>query len=309
MRSSTDQKVVVLPPHRASARVESGGAFADPESVSSGPLAWSRRTFAASLAPAAVLLLALLAPTFVAPARAQGAPFQQTVTVGDPAGVSYVLTVGEATGASEAFVAGEDEPLPPAPPAGFDARLVNAAGGLATELARDVRPLRGAAAYGLRLRGGNGATELTLSWPTLAAGSGELVLDVAGRQADLRRAGSLAVSVPGGAVVTGEVRYSALGVGTEEGSDEAPTRLALDAVWPNPSRGPVAVRYGLPEAGAAALTVYDALGRRVSVVELGPGGAGWHEVTLDASGLPAGPYFVVLLMGEAREVRPLQVVR
>ncbi len=57
------------------------------------------------------------------------------------------------------------------------------------------------------------------------------------------------------------------------------------------------------------LSVYDALGRRVRLLELGRQAAGSHQVRLDADGLAAGLYLYELRTPDARESRPMMVLK
>ena len=94
-----------------------------------------------------------------------------------------------------------------------------------------------------------------------------------------------------------------------ESAGPAVARVALGAVYPNPSRGAVAVPFELPTAGAVRLAVHDALGREVAVLVDGARPAGRHAASVGAGALPAGVYFVRLAAGGAVETRPLVVVR
>ena len=89
----------------------------------------------------------------------------------------------------------------------------------------------------------------------------------------------------------------------------APHETALGVPFPNPTRGPVVVRFALDRPGPARLTIHDVLGREVAVVADGPHAAGPHEGALDASALTPGIYFVRLSAGGRSVTRPLTVVR
>jgi hypothetical protein len=84
------------------------------------------------------------------------------------------------------------------------------------------------------------------------------------------------------------------------------------AAFPNPSRGAATVSFTLPQAGVAAIAVYDVAGRRLARVADGELAAGRHSVTWDgrdASGRPvaAGVYLLRLEAGGVAETR--RVVR
>ncbi len=78
---------------------------------------------------------------------------------------------------------------------------------------------------------------------------------------------------------------------------DVPEAVALAAPFPNPTREGATFRYGLPAAGAARLTVYDAHGRTVAVLADGEQGAGWHAATIASDRLASGLYLVRLDAG------------
>jgi hypothetical protein len=86
----------------------------------------------------------------------------------------------------------------------------------------------------------------------------------------------------------------------------APRALEMAPAFPNPSRGPVSVRFGLPASGRVTLALYSVLGQRVATLADGEHAAGWHLVRLDDARLPAGIYFVRLQAG--RQVRNSKLV-
>ncbi len=92
---------------------------------------------------------------------------------------------------------------------------------------------------------------------------------------------------------------------------EAPTvpvETAIEAAFPNPTRGAATVRFTLAETGRASVRVYDALGRLVATLAEGELAAGRHEAAV-ADGLAAGVYVVRLQAGATAASRSLVVVR
>ncbi len=59
---------------------------------------------------------------------------------------------------------------------------------------------------------------------------------------------------------------------------------------PNPARDVVRIGYAIPEAGAVRLSVYDLMGREISVLVDGVVPAGPHTATWDGGSLSAGVY-------------------
>lgn len=84
-------------------------------------------------------------------------------------------------------------------------------------------------------------------------------------------------------------------------------RLALDAPYPNPTRGPLRLGFELPEAGDVTISIYDALGRLVTTLEERVFTGGRHELTVAPAELAGGMYFVRLEGPSATVSRPFVV--
>ena len=76
----------------------------------------------------------------------------------------------------------------------------------------------------------------------------------------------------------------------EIAGEAIPETYVLEANYPNPFNPTTTIRYGLPEAAAVSLVVYDALGREVERLVEGLREAGMHTVTFEAGALPSGWY-------------------
>lgn len=96
-------------------------------------------------------------------------------------------------------------------------------------------------------------------------------------------------------------------VAVDEGASAGAFEIA--GVRPNPlgRRGTVAVR--LAEAGAARLSLFDALGREVAVLADGAMAEGRHEIALDPAGLAPGVYVVRWQSGGQVAARTVTVIR
>jgi hypothetical protein len=70
-----------------------------------------------------------------------------------------------------------------------------------------------------------------------------------------------------------------------------PTEISFSAPTPNPSRGDVRFRIGLPEAAEVTFTVYDVSGRQVGDPVRRTFGAGWHQLAWSAPADHPGVYF------------------
>jgi hypothetical protein len=84
-----------------------------------------------------------------------------------------------------------------------------------------------------------------------------------------------------------------------------PKELRLNA-YPNPTPGPLAVQYALPEAGPVRLSIYDLLGRNIAVLVDGVQPVGRHEVQI--SDIAAGVYVVQIEAGEEVSTQRVTVV-
>lgn len=73
---------------------------------------------------------------------------------------------------------------------------------------------------------------------------------------------------------------------------------ALVGGYPNPFNPVATIAYSLREAAAVHLSVHDALGREIRILENGMREAGVHRARFDAAGLPTGVYFYRLETGD-----------
>jgi plastocyanin len=88
-----------------------------------------------------------------------------------------------------------------------------------------------------------------------------------------------------------------------------PASFQLLQNYPNPSNPSTTIKYELPKASQVSLTVYDILGRVVSVLVNEKKEAGVYEVKFDASGLSSGVYFYRLIAGSNVQTRKLMLLR
>lgn len=79
--------------------------------------------------------------------------------------------------------------------------------------------------------------------------------------------------------------------------------------FPNPFNSETVIEYVLPRSADVRLSVYDILGRGVSVLVNERMAAGVHEVKFDASGLSSGVYFYRLTAGSFVQTRKLLLLR
>ena len=89
----------------------------------------------------------------------------------------------------------------------------------------------------------------------------------------------------------------------------APEQITLRPPFPNPSRQHATLQFGLSNATAVQITVYDLLGRSVKAPVRGRFEAGRHRERLSTAGLAPGMYFVRMRAGGTTRTRKLTVVR
>jgi photosystem II stability/assembly factor-like uncharacterized protein len=91
--------------------------------------------------------------------------------------------------------------------------------------------------------------------------------------------------------------------------DEVPTEFSLSQNYPNPFNPSTTIKYQLPKSSVVRLSVYDILGREVSILLNERRDAGVHEVKFDAAGLSSGVYFYRIQAGSFVETRKLLLLR
>jgi len=88
-----------------------------------------------------------------------------------------------------------------------------------------------------------------------------------------------------------------------------PTVARLDQNYPNPFNPGTTIKYELPKLAVVRLSVFDILGREVSVLVNERRDAGVHEVKFDGSKIASGVYFYRLRAGDFEQTRKLVVLR
>lgn len=95
----------------------------------------------------------------------------------------------------------------------------------------------------------------------------------------------------------------------DQRSNIPPGHFELNDVYPNPFNSTTKISFNLQDAGFVTLKVYDTLGREVSTLLKRNMRAGQHFISLDASDLASGIYFVTLQSGANSVTRKIALVR
>lgn len=112
--------------------------------------------------------------------------------------------------------------------------------------------------------------------------------------------------------LTGEMKpflFDFVRSGTDVEMGELPHSVELFQNYPNPFNPVTTIRYYLPAAENAELSVYDVLGRRVARLFQGMQTAGEHRVEFDAAHLPSGLYMYRLSTPTTIRSRMLLLVK
>jgi photosystem II stability/assembly factor-like uncharacterized protein len=90
---------------------------------------------------------------------------------------------------------------------------------------------------------------------------------------------------------------------------QIPSAFWLGDNYPNPFNSGTVVRYGVPDAAFVTLTVYDPLGKEVTVLVNGTRLPGTYSATWDAGRFPSGVYFLRLTAAGLSLTKRLVLVR
>ena len=95
----------------------------------------------------------------------------------------------------------------------------------------------------------------------------------------------------------------------EEPSVSRPAQFVLSQNYPNPFNPSTTIRYGLPNRSHVTLTVFNAIGQVVAVLQDGEQEAGYHEVRFNRGSLASGVYYCRMMAGSSTAVQKLVMLR
>ncbi len=91
--------------------------------------------------------------------------------------------------------------------------------------------------------------------------------------------------------------------------DGQPVMINLSQNYPNPFNPTTTINYSISRSGRVTLKLYDILGRIMKTVVDGIQSAGYHQLSVNASGLATGVYFYRLQAGGMVQTRKLVILK
>jgi hypothetical protein len=105
------------------------------------------------------------------------------------------------------------------------------------------------------------------------------------------------------------VNYTDGPTGISQNGSEIPKQYALMQNYPNPFNPVTKIRFDLPASSFVKITVFDILGREVSVLTNNEMIAGSYEADFDASLLTSGVYFYKIEAGEFTAIKKMMLIK
>ena len=113
-----------------------------------------------------------------------------------------------------------------------------------------------------------------------------------------------AVSGTGGIIIYNEVL-----TGVPNNQKEVPNSYSLSQNYPNPFNPVTKISYSIPKSSLVKLTVFDILGREVTLLVNDFRQAGAYSIEFNASNLASGVYFYRIEAGDFKDVKKMVLVK
>lgn len=88
-----------------------------------------------------------------------------------------------------------------------------------------------------------------------------------------------------------------------------PTEFSLSQNYPNPFNPETVIGYALPVTGEVNISIYNAIGEKITTLVDGMKEAGNHQVSFNADNLPSGLYFCRMTAGKFTTTRKMMLMR
>lgn len=144
----------------------------------------------------------------------------------------------------------------------------------------------------------NNIDNASFTWIAPAAGTGDVILTLAGLQGSK--------SGPNTKIVLTSKEQNATTVNRQR---ENPTLFSLEQNYPNPFNPSTTVTYSVPVRSNTTISVFDVTGKEVALLVNEVKEAGIYSVHFDASGLSGGAYIYRLRAGTFTETRRMLLVK
>ena len=109
-----------------------------------------------------------------------------------------------------------------------------------------------------------------------------------------------------GEVVVSNFDITTTAIGDEEG---LPKSFALSQNYPNPFNPSTTINYALPKASHVSITIYNALGQKVTELVNTEMNAGRYQMNFDASNFASGLYFYTIQAGDFRSTKKMMLLK
>ncbi len=134
--------------------------------------------------------------------------------------------------------------------------------------------------------------------------------DTSSRRGFIRKAlGAAAVAVVAPYAAFGTINVGDPPTNSAGTESEIPAKLFMGQNYPNPFNSTTSIRYGLPSAASARLSLHTLLGAEMQMVFERDQEAGLYVIEISGSSLPSGVYFYRLQTSLGTLTRRMTVAR
>ena len=103
-----------------------------------------------------------------------------------------------------------------------------------------------------------------------------------------------------------EITLTALGI---EDSYEIPNSFELMDAYPNPFNPTTTINFSIPFATEVKVSIFDMLGREVSVLSNEMLQVGSHSINWNASAMPSGFYFIHMVSNDFKSTQKITLIK
>jgi hypothetical protein len=104
-------------------------------------------------------------------------------------------------------------------------------------------------------------------------------------------------------------KYSRFPIGIQQISSDIPGTFTLHQNYPNPFNPNTNIKFEIPISAFINITIFDALGKEITVLANKNVNAGIYNVNWDASGYPSGVYFYRIITENFTQSRKMILIK